>query len=229
MQGGCSGSQTRDANAIETYSCTHWAVDALPDALIKHASMTSMWHAIARSFLNIRCANFRDKYQTWAVNKQKDYYSKCMSQDCEQSLESGKDNPGCRYVEPKWGFCYGEPRHCHQPHPTPLPCSPRAPLRAPAPVTAREADASPVPGTAYGTTQTWCEAHPKTVGCVDKGSTLFGGAKAPNRSLLLRLSFVLAVCCLDVVARRSSSQPKRHARQHRRRNASALQPPPAAT
>ena len=81
-----------------------------------------MWHAIARSFLNIRCANFRDKYQTWSVNKQKDYYSKCMSQDCEQSLESGKDNPGCRYVEPKWGFCYGEPRHCHQPHPTPLPC-----------------------------------------------------------------------------------------------------------
>ena len=41
------------------------------------------------------------------VPKQKDYYSKCMSQDCEQSMEGSKDNPGCRYVEPKWGFCYG--------------------------------------------------------------------------------------------------------------------------
>ena len=41
------------------------------------------------------------------VAKQKDYYSKCMSQDCVQSMEGSKDNPGCRYVEPKWGFCYG--------------------------------------------------------------------------------------------------------------------------
>jgi hypothetical protein len=22
-------------------------------------------------------------------------------------MEGIKDNPGCRYVEPKWGFCYG--------------------------------------------------------------------------------------------------------------------------
>ena len=156
---------------------------------MKHANVTRTWRAIARSFLNIRCANFRDKYQTWSVNKQKDYYSKCMSQDCEQSLESGKDNPGCRYVEPKWGFCYGEPRHT-----PPLPCSARLPLRAAAPVTAPEADASPMPGAAYGTTQTWCEAHPKTAGCVDKGSTLFGGAKAPNRCLLLRWSLLFLLC-----------------------------------
>ncbi len=81
--------------------------------------------------------------------------------------------------------------------PHPLPCSARVPLRAAAPV----ADASPVPGAAYGTTQTWCEAHPKTAGCVDKGSTLFGGAKAPNRSWRLRLSLSFLLCVLHLVAR----------------------------
>jgi len=92
------------------------------------------------SFLNIRCADFRDKYKTFSVNKQKEYYSECMSQDCVQSLESSKDNPGCRYLDPEWNFCF-----------------------------------------AYGATQTWCEAHPGNKNCIDKGSTLFGGKKAPNR------------------------------------------------
>ena len=33
---------------------------------------------------------------------------------------------------------------------------------------------------AHGSSQTWCEAHPDVAGCVDVGSSLFGGAKAPH-------------------------------------------------
>ena len=37
-----------------------------------------------KSILNIRCADWRDEADTWALYKQKDYIEKCMAQDCEQ-------------------------------------------------------------------------------------------------------------------------------------------------
>ena len=58
-----------------------------------------------KSLLNIRCADWRDKADTWQASKQKDYISKCMAQDCEQSMEVGEDHPGCRFLDPTWGFC----------------------------------------------------------------------------------------------------------------------------
>ena len=57
------------------------------------------------SLLNIRCADWRDKAHTWAASKQKDFIEKCMAQDCVQSLESGSDTPGCRFLDGQ-GFCY---------------------------------------------------------------------------------------------------------------------------
>jgi len=39
------------------------------------------------------CADWRDEHSTWAPQKQKEYYGKCMAQDCEQSLESGASPP----------------------------------------------------------------------------------------------------------------------------------------
>jgi len=58
-----------------------------------------------KSLLNIRCADWRDGADNWAAAKQKDYISKCMAQDCEQSMETGSDTPGCRFLDPTWGFC----------------------------------------------------------------------------------------------------------------------------
>jgi len=59
--------------------------------------------------LNIRCADFRDKAATFAEQKQNDYITKCMEQDCVQSLEGGNSNRadevGCRYTDAN-GFCY---------------------------------------------------------------------------------------------------------------------------
>ena len=58
-----------------------------------------------KSMLNIRCADWRDKADTWRDSKQLDYIQKCMGQDCEQSMESGSDTPGCRFLDGN-GFCY---------------------------------------------------------------------------------------------------------------------------
>ena len=58
-----------------------------------------------KSLLNIRCADWRDKADTFAAAKQKTYIEECMAQDCVQSMESGKDTPGCRYLDGQ-GFCY---------------------------------------------------------------------------------------------------------------------------
>jgi hypothetical protein len=53
--------------------------------------------------LNIRCGDYRDKAFTWGKEKQLDFLSKCMSQDCEQSLEGQNVNKahevGCRYAD----------------------------------------------------------------------------------------------------------------------------------
>jgi len=65
----------------------------------------TLYNGQGKSILNIRCANFRDSAQTWASTKQIEYYSKCMAQDCVQSLESGDSNPGCRFLDTN-GFCY---------------------------------------------------------------------------------------------------------------------------
>ena len=58
-----------------------------------------------KSLLNIRCADWRDKADTWTAYKQKDFIQQCMAQDCVQSLESGSDTPGCRFLDGQ-GFCY---------------------------------------------------------------------------------------------------------------------------
>jgi hypothetical protein len=58
-----------------------------------------------KSKLNIRCADWRDEADTWSSYKQKDYIEKCMAQDCVQSMESGSDTPGCRFLDGQ-GFCY---------------------------------------------------------------------------------------------------------------------------
>jgi len=77
-----------------------------------------------KSLLNIRCADWRDKADTFAAAKQKDYMQQCMGQDCVQSLESGSDTPGCRFLDGQ-GFCYaynsaqmwcangGDSTYCH--------------------------------------------------------------------------------------------------------------------
>ena len=58
-----------------------------------------------RFFINIRCRDFDDKAHTWSQAKQEDYMSKCMGQDCEQSLGTGTS--GCRYTDAN-GFCYSK-------------------------------------------------------------------------------------------------------------------------
>jgi hypothetical protein len=58
-----------------------------------------------KSLINIRCANWRDQKQTWQKSKQIEYYSKCMAQDCVQSLESGDSTPGCRFLDSN-NHCY---------------------------------------------------------------------------------------------------------------------------
>ncbi|EKX53688.1 hypothetical protein GUITHDRAFT_100664 [Guillardia theta CCMP2712] len=58
-----------------------------------------------KSLLNIRCADWRNQRGSFAPGKQKEYYAKCMSQDCVQSLESGQETPGCRFLDAN-GFCY---------------------------------------------------------------------------------------------------------------------------
>ena len=58
-----------------------------------------------KSMLNIRCANWRDQADTWRDSKQLDYIQQCMGQDCEQSMESGSDTPGCRFMDGN-GFCF---------------------------------------------------------------------------------------------------------------------------
>jgi len=66
----------------------------------------------SKSLLNIRCADWRDQHTTWDETKQKTFYAKCMGQDCEQSLESGADKLGCRFLDGNKdggegkGFCY---------------------------------------------------------------------------------------------------------------------------
>ena len=47
-----------------------------------------------KSYLNIRCADWRDYADSWDKYKQKKYVEECMAQDCVQSMESGKDTPG---------------------------------------------------------------------------------------------------------------------------------------
>mmetsp|Transcript_31775 Transcript_31775/g.64436 ORF Transcript_31775/g.64436 Transcript_31775/m.64436 type:complete len:274 (+) Transcript_31775:103-924(+) len=56
-----------------------------------------------KSLLNIHCATWRDKRQTKNVHEQKRFLAKCMSQDCEQSLEGTKG--GCRFMDEN-GLCY---------------------------------------------------------------------------------------------------------------------------
>jgi hypothetical protein len=65
----------------------------------------TLFNTASKSILNIRCANWRDKKTSWSKSKQIQYYSKCMAQDCEQSLESGESTPGCRFLDEN-GFCY---------------------------------------------------------------------------------------------------------------------------
>jgi len=60
-----------------------------------------LYNAQGKSLVNIRCADFRDKATTMDTSKQLEFYSICMAQDCQQSLES--DN--CRFLD-KHGFCY---------------------------------------------------------------------------------------------------------------------------
>jgi hypothetical protein len=59
--------------------------------------------------LNMKCSDFRDQAFVWALDKQVDYLSLCMSQDCAQSLEGGNANAptelGCRFMDAN-GFCY---------------------------------------------------------------------------------------------------------------------------
>jgi len=60
------------------------------------------------SLINHRCYMWRDKAKTWLPAKQADFYEKCMEQDCEQSLENTRREPGCRFVD-QHGFCYINP------------------------------------------------------------------------------------------------------------------------
>jgi len=59
--------------------------------------------------LNIRCADWRDKADTFAEAKQITFLTECMQQDCVQSLEgnnpSKSNEVGCRYTDAN-GFCY---------------------------------------------------------------------------------------------------------------------------
>ena len=52
-------------------------------------------------YINIRCRDFVDKADAWSKSKQREYLSRCMAQDCEQSLESAGDGSydGCRYMD----------------------------------------------------------------------------------------------------------------------------------
>jgi len=59
-----------------------------------------------KALLNIRCADWRDKADTFSKSKQLDYIQQCMGQDCEQSMETGSDTPGCRFMENTYGFCF---------------------------------------------------------------------------------------------------------------------------
>jgi len=63
--------------------------------------------ANGKSLINIRCADWRDQKDVWAKAKQIEYYSKCMAQDCEQSLESGDSTPGCRFLDAD-NHCYAQ-------------------------------------------------------------------------------------------------------------------------
>ena len=65
----------------------------------------TLFDATGKSLINIRCANWRDKKETWSKSKQIEYYSKCMAQDCVQSLESGDSTPGCRFLDSN-NHCY---------------------------------------------------------------------------------------------------------------------------
>ena len=77
-----------------------------------------------KSLINMHCSSWRDSADTWAASKQLQFMEKCMSQDCEQSLEAGKDTPGCRFLDGQ-GFCYaygsaqmwcangGDSTYCH--------------------------------------------------------------------------------------------------------------------
>ena len=60
-------------------------------------------------YINIRCRDFVDKGHAWSKGKQREYLSRCMAQDCEQSLENAGDESydGCRYVDEN-GFCYSK-------------------------------------------------------------------------------------------------------------------------
>ena len=57
------------------------------------------------SYINIKCSEWRDSAHTWPADKQVTMLERCMKEDCEQSLETGKYTPGCRFVDHQ-GFCY---------------------------------------------------------------------------------------------------------------------------
>jgi len=57
------------------------------------------------SMLNSRCATFRDTAASSGTFVQLEDYSKCMAQDCVQSMETGDDTPGCRFLDAH-GFCF---------------------------------------------------------------------------------------------------------------------------
>jgi len=62
-----------------------------------------------KSLLNKYCADYRDSFKkSPAKNKAKiqKLMTKCMNQDCAQSLEGGSESkPGCRFLSGN-GFCY---------------------------------------------------------------------------------------------------------------------------
>ena len=58
-----------------------------------------------KSMLNMYCGQWRDSADTMSSSKQKKNLEMCMAQDCQQSMESGRDTPGCRFLDSN-GFCF---------------------------------------------------------------------------------------------------------------------------
>jgi len=58
-----------------------------------------------KSMLNMYCGQWRDSADTMSSSKQKQKLEMCMAQDCQQSMESGHDTPGCRFLDSN-GFCF---------------------------------------------------------------------------------------------------------------------------